>query len=82
MDSISPASGIRLGIDLTDAPLLAPTSYDPAIIWEGMSLVDFIIVAYFASKHPEATVAASAVAWLEKAGLPFQAIRDGEVIVR
>jgi dipeptidase E len=70
------------GIDLMDDSRLAPAGYDSAIIWEGMSLVDFIIVPHFASNHPEAEVAASAAAWLEKTGLPFQAIRDGEVIVR
>jgi dipeptidase E len=70
------------GIDIMDDPPLAPAAYDPAIIWEGMGLVDFIIVPHFQSDHPEAAVAASAVDWLKQSGLPFQAIRDGEVIVR
>jgi dipeptidase E len=76
-------AGLSLrGIDIMDNPPLAPAGYDPAIIWEGMGLVDFIIVPHFDSNHPEARGAASAVAWLEQAGLPFQALRDGEVIVR
>jgi len=70
------------GIDIMDDPPLAPEGYDPTIIWEGMGLVDFIIVPHFASNHPEAALAAAAVDWLTHAGLPFQAIRDGEVIVR
>jgi dipeptidase E len=70
------------GIDIMDDPPLAPAGYDPAIIWEGMRLVDFIIVPHFESDHFEAALAAAAVDWLKQAGLPFQAIRDGEVIVR
>jgi dipeptidase E len=69
------------GIDLMDDPPITPAGYDPPIIWEGMGLVDFIIVPHFESEHPEAPAAAAAVEWLERAGLPFRAIRDGEVIV-
>jgi dipeptidase E len=69
------------GIDIMDDPPLAPAGYDPNIIWEGMGLVDFIIVPHYSSNHPEADLAAAAVKWLKHAALPFQAIRDGEVIV-
>lgn len=70
------------GIDIMDDPPLAPAGYDPTIIWDGMGLVDFIIVPHFASDHSEAALAAAAVDWLKQAGLTFQALRDGEVIVR
>jgi dipeptidase E len=75
-------AGVSLrGIDIMDDPPLVPTGYDPTIIWDGLGLVDFIIVPHFASDHPEAALAAAAVDWLKQAGLPFRAIRDGEVIV-
>lgn len=69
------------GIDLMDNPPLAPAGYEPAIIWEGLGLVDFVIVPHVNSDHPESPSAASAVAWLEANGLPFHTLRDGEVII-
>jgi len=76
-------AGVSLrGIDILDDPSLISSGYDPKIIWDGMGLVDFIIVPHFKSNHREAPGAEAAVGWLKQEGLPFQAIRDGEVIVR
>jgi dipeptidase E len=70
------------GIHVMDDPPRAPEGYDPEIIWDGLGLVDFVVVPHFRSLHPETFGASAAVSWLKNAGLPFHAIRDGEVIVR
>lgn len=70
------------GVHVMDDPPLTPDGYDPAIIWDGLGLVDFIIVPHVWSLHPETLAAHAAARWLKAEGLPFKSIRDGEVIVR
>lgn len=54
------------------------SGYGADIVWNGLGLVDFSIVPHYRSDHDEAEMA---VIFLEKARMPFQAIRDGEVII-
>ena len=70
------------GVDLMDAPDEVAAGYDPAPIYEGLGLVDFVIVPHFASDHPEADAASVAAAWLADQGLAYRTLRDGEAIVR
>ena len=70
------------GVHLMDAPDDVAAGYDPAPIYEGLSLVDFVIVPHFASDHPEADAARIAAAWLADQGLVHRTLRDGEAIVR
>lgn len=70
------------GVHVMDDPPLAPDGYDPEIIWDGLGLVDFVIVPHVWSLHPETLVASAAVRWLRREKLPFKALRDGEVIIR
>ena len=70
------------GVDLMDAPDEVAAGYDPAPIYVGLGLVDFVIVPHFASDHPEADAASVAAAWLADQGLAYRTLRDGEAIVR
>lgn len=70
------------GVDLMDAPDEVADGYDRAPIYEGLGLVDFVIVPHFASDHPEADAATVAAAWLANQGLAHRTLRDGEAIVR
>jgi dipeptidase E len=69
------------GIDLMDEPELTVPHYPPARIWEGLGLVDFSIVPHIDSDHPETHRARAAADWLERQGIPFRGLRDGDVIV-
>ncbi|WP_454848128.1 Type 1 glutamine amidotransferase-like domain-containing protein [Rhizobium binxianense] len=69
------------GIELIDDPMQLASGYGPDILWNGLGLVDFSIVPHYRSDHDEAQMAEKAVFFLEKAGMPFQAMRDGEVII-
>ncbi len=69
------------GIEMMDDPHVLVDGYAPEPVWEGVGLVDFSIVPHFQSDHPEAKAAARTVAWMTKRGLPFRALRDGEVVV-
>lgn len=57
------------------------SGYGADIVWNGLGLVDFSIVPHYRSDHDEAEMAEKAVLFLENARMPFQAIRDGEVII-
>jgi dipeptidase E len=70
------------GVDLMDAADDVADGYEPAPIYEGLGLVDFVIVPHFASDHPEADAASVAAAWLANQGLAHRTLRDGEAIVR
>lgn len=69
------------GIELMDPPTVITPGYDPDPVWEGMGLVDYIIVPHFASEHPEAEAAAAAAAHLAAQGVPHRTLRDGEAII-
>ena len=69
-------------IDFMDAPDEVADGYDPAPIYEGLGLVDFVIVPHFASDHPEADAATVAAGWLADQGLAHRTLRDGEAIVQ
>jgi len=70
------------GIELMDDPEALAEGYDPAPIWEGLSLVDVAIVPHFRSDHPEADAAERAVAFLQARGLAYRTLRDGEALVQ
>ncbi len=69
------------GIDFMDDPQVLAEGYDPAAIWDGLGLIDSVIVPHFRSPHPEAQAADRAVAWLSENDLKFTPLRDGEVLV-
>lgn len=70
------------GVDLMDEPDEIAEGYDQAPIYEGLDLVDFVIVPHFASDHPEADAASVSAAWLAEQGIAHRTLRDGEAILR
>jgi dipeptidase E len=69
------------GIDLMDDPQVLAEGYESAVIWDGLGLIDSVIVPHFRSPHTEALAADRAVAWLSENDLKFTPLRDGEVLV-
>ena len=69
------------GIELMDDPNEIPAGYDPAVVWDGLGLVDYAIVPHFDSPHPESVAARAVVNQHARRKTPFRALRDGEVIV-
>lgn len=69
------------GIEIVDPPDVVPPGYDAAIPWHGMGLVDYSIAPHFRSNHPESAQVELVVEYFEKNGMPYRALRDGEVII-
>jgi dipeptidase E len=72
--------GLR-GIDLMDDPWVCAPHYEPAPVWDGLGLVDFVVVPHFQSSHPEAVAASAAVAYLQRNGISCRPLQDGQVII-
>lgn len=70
------------GIDFMDAPDEVADGYDPAPIYKGLGLIDFVVVPHFASDHPEADAATVAAGWFADQGLAHRTLCDGEATVR
>ncbi|MBB3312950.1 dipeptidase E [Rhizobium sp. BK196] len=69
------------GINIMDDPRQLAPGYDESVIWDGLGLVDFSIVPHYRSAHDEAEAAEKTVGFFEEARMPFQPLRDGEVII-
>lgn len=70
------------GIDIMDEPFRLVEGYNPAVVWDGLNLVDFSIVPHYKSDHPEAALAEKAAEYLAANHMPFKTLRDGQVIVK
>ena len=51
------------------------------VIWEGVGLIDFMPVPHYDTpNHPESNLMYDVVKYLQKNNLPYQTLKDGEVI--
>ncbi|HLU36348.1 MAG TPA: Type 1 glutamine amidotransferase-like domain-containing protein [Thermomicrobiales bacterium] len=69
------------GIHLIDDPGAVPEGYDPDIPPTTLGLIPFRIVPHWRSDHPESEMAETAAAYMERKGLSYRTLRDGEAIV-
>jgi dipeptidase E len=69
------------GIHLIDDPDCFPDGYDPDTPALTLGLLPFRVVPHWQSDHPETALADAAVAYLERHGLAYRTLRDGEAIV-
>jgi dipeptidase E len=68
------------GIHIMDPPSERPYG-DYATVWEGLGILDYVIVPHFESDHPDSEPADKAADYLRKHEIPFRTLRDGEVII-
>ena len=69
-----------MGIDIVDPP--SEKLYgDYEVIWEGLGILDYVIVPHFESDHPESEAASRVAAHLREHKILFKTLRDGEVII-
>jgi dipeptidase E len=69
------------GCHLIDEPDAVAEGYSPDVRPEALGWVPWRIVPHWRSEHEESPRAELAVAHLLEAGLPFQALRDGQAFV-
>jgi dipeptidase E len=68
------------GIERVDKTDDFPLSYPKKeICWDALGLVPYSIVPHYRSNHPESSAIENVVKFLDEKGLPYKALRDGEV---
>ena len=51
------------------------------ILWEGLGILDHIILPHYKSDHPESADIDKEVEFCKRNNIPFKTLRDGEVII-
>ncbi len=51
------------------------------VIWDGLEILDYIILPHYKSNHPESADIDKEVEYCKKHKIPFKTLRDGEVII-
>jgi dipeptidase E len=65
--------------DVDDATVTPYPGVD--VVWEGLAILDYLILPHFRSDHSESADIDKAVAFCKAQAIPYKTLRDGEVIV-
>lgn len=68
------------GLQHVDSPAVVPYP-GSKVIWEGLGILDYLILPHYKSDHPESADIDKEVEYCEREGIPFRTLRDGEVII-
>jgi dipeptidase E len=68
------------GLHHVDDPAVRPYP-DSVALWEGLGVLDYLVLPHFRSQHPESDAIERDVAYCIEHGIPFRTLRDGQVIV-
>ncbi len=55
--------------------------YNTEVVWEGLDLLDYIILPHYQSDHPESADIDKEVEYCKQNNIPYKTLRDGEVII-
>lgn len=68
-------------LQIVDDPYEFPYEEIKDTIWEGLGVVDHMLLPHFNSDHPESEDISKEVEYCKKNSIPFKTLRDGEVII-
>jgi len=68
------------GLQQVDNPGLKPYA-DSSVIWEGLGILDYLVLPHYQSEHPESADIDRVVEYCRREGIRFKTLRDGEVII-
>lgn len=68
------------GIATVDDPTQKPYG-DYETIWEGLNILDYLILPHYQSNHPESVYVDKEVEFCKNKNIPFKTLSDGEVII-
>ncbi|MCH1625673.1 Type 1 glutamine amidotransferase-like domain-containing protein [Ferdinandcohnia quinoae] len=69
------------GIHLADEPEQKPYGEEHQTIWEGLRILNYVIVPHYKSDHRESIIMNRAIEYMIENKTLFKALRDGEVII-
>ena len=68
-------------LQIVDDPYAFPYGEKNETIWEGLGVVDHMLLPHFDSDHPESDDISKEVEYCKKNNIPYKTLRDGEVII-
>jgi dipeptidase E len=68
-------------LQFADDPTDMPYKGLEKVIWEGLSVLDYMILPHYKSDHPESIHVNKEIAYCKKNKIAFKPLRDGEVII-
>lgn len=68
------------GLHHVDDPTVCPYPGSTAI-WEGLGVLDYLILPHYKSNHPESELIDLDVEYCTANNIPFRTLRDGDVII-
>ncbi len=68
------------GIDLVDDPIVRPEGYPPDVPASTLGIIPFRVVPHWRSPHPESAAIDDVVAALDKRGLDYRCLSDGQAL--
>lgn len=74
------APGLK-ALQQVDKSDIAPYAESREIIWDGLGILDYLILPHYKSAHPESADIDKVVEFCKKNNIPFKTLRDGEVII-
>ncbi|MGB8195008.1 MAG: Type 1 glutamine amidotransferase-like domain-containing protein [Chitinophagaceae bacterium] len=69
------------GIEMVDDPHVVPAGYDPAIVWDGLGLLPYMIVPHYKSILPESEAVDRLVQHYTDHKILFRALTDEDVVI-
>ena len=67
-------------LQIVDEPNKFPYPRQTEVIWEGLNLLNYIILPHYKSEHPESADIDREVDYCQANGIAYRTLRDGEVI--
>jgi dipeptidase E len=55
--------------------------FNQEVLWDGLGLISYMPVPHYRSDHPESQLMEEVVSFLEREGLPYRTLKDGDVIL-
>lgn len=68
-------------LQIVDKPDIMPYEESKEVIWDGLGLLDYIILPHYKSDHHESADIDKEVEFCEKNNISFKTLRDGEAII-
>lgn len=69
------------GLEIVDDPNIMPYKESKDVIWEGLRILDYLILPHYKSDHPESADIDKEVEFCKTNNIPFKTLKDGEVII-
>lgn len=69
------------GLEIVDDPGVVPEGYEKEFEWNSLAILPYAIAVHYQSDHPESAGVEIEIQYYTDHGMPYQTLRDGEVLV-